>query len=96
MLHPKPGPGKKKELRHTPISALTANVIKGVKERGLLIGYDTFLGKPIILKELEKLLSNYLKSAQSSDTQSVNKDISVGEKREHNDKIVKRDTGGDC
>jgi len=52
---------KKKELRHTPISALTANVIKGAKERGLLSGYDTFLGKPIIIKELEKLFSNYLK-----------------------------------
>lgn len=51
----------KKELRHTPVSALTANVIKGAKERGLLSGYDSFLGKPIILKELERVFSNYLK-----------------------------------
>ncbi len=54
---------KSKGLRHTPISALTANVIKGVKEKGLSSGYDEFLGKPIILKELERVFSLYLKSA---------------------------------
>jgi len=47
-------------LRHTPISALTANVIKGAKERDLLIGFDAFLGKPIVLKELERVFSIYL------------------------------------
>jgi signal transduction histidine kinase/CheY-like chemotaxis protein len=47
-------------LRHTPISALTANVIKGAKERDLLIGFDAFLGKPIVLKELERVFSTYL------------------------------------
>ncbi|MFA5234574.1 MAG: ATP-binding protein [Sulfurimonas sp.] len=52
---------KEKELRHTPISALTANVIKGVKERGLMSGFDSFLGKPIVIKELERVFSNYLK-----------------------------------
>lgn len=45
---------------HTPISALTANVIKGAKERGLLIGFDAFLGKPIVLKEVERIFSSYL------------------------------------
>ena len=48
-------------LKHTPVSALTANVIKGAKERGLKSGYDSFLGKPIILKELEKVFNLYLK-----------------------------------
>jgi len=57
---------KQKELRHTPISALTANVIKGAKERGLQSGYDTFLGKPIIIKELEKLFINYLKPIENA------------------------------
>ena len=47
-------------LRHTPVSALTANVIKGVEERGLLTGYDAFLGKPIIVKDLERVFKNYL------------------------------------
>ncbi|MFT7859466.1 MAG: ATP-binding protein [Sulfurimonas sp.] len=45
---------------HTPISALTANVLKGAKEKGFLHGYDAFLGKPIILKELEELFKYYL------------------------------------
>lgn len=48
-------------LSHTPISALTANVIKGAKERGLLNGFDSFLGKPIIIKDLERVFSSYLK-----------------------------------
>jgi PAS domain S-box-containing protein len=52
---------REKELRHTPVSALTANVIKGAKERGLLSGFDSFLGKPIIIKELERVFFNYLK-----------------------------------
>ncbi|TKI69099.1 response regulator [Sulfurimonas crateris] len=51
---------KERGLRHTPISALTANVIKGVKERGLKSGFDSFLGKPIVIKELERVFFNYL------------------------------------
>jgi len=50
----------KEGLVHTPISALTANVIKGIKEKGLLSGYDAFLGKPLILKELERVFDIYL------------------------------------
>ena len=61
----------KKGLRHTPVSALTANVIKGAKERGLLSGYDSFLGKPIILKELERVFALYLKVNHVQDTQEV-------------------------
>ena len=53
---------KENKLRHTPVSALTANVIKGARERGLLNGYDSFLGKPIILKDMERVFSTYLKS----------------------------------
>lgn len=53
---------KDRGLRHTPISALTANVIKGAKERGLKSGFDSFLGKPIVIKELERVFANYLKA----------------------------------
>lgn len=53
---------KDRQLRHTPISALTANVIKGAKERGLKSGFDSFLGKPIVIKELERVFTNYLKA----------------------------------
>jgi CheY-like chemotaxis protein len=63
----------KRGLRHTPVSALTANVIKGAKERGLLSGFDSFLGKPIILKELERVFALYLKinSAQEAVKEKV-------------------------
>ncbi len=57
---------KEKELRHTPVSALTANVIKGARERGLKSGFDSFLGKPIIIKELEKVFFSYLKVIEES------------------------------
>lgn len=46
---------------HTPIVALTANVIKGARERSILNGYDAFLGKPIVLKEIEQIFERYLK-----------------------------------
>jgi len=59
---------KKRGLKHTPVSALTANVIKGAMERGLLSGFDSFLGKPIILKELERVFKLYLKEDKSKDT----------------------------
>jgi len=57
---------KNMSLEHTPVSALTANVIKGAKERGLKSGFDSFLGKPIVIKELEKVLNLYLKSDNSN------------------------------
>ncbi|MEA3370347.1 MAG: ATP-binding protein [Campylobacterota bacterium] len=53
-------------LSHTPVSALTANVIKGARERGLLSGFDSFLGKPIVLKELERVFMSYLKMDSSA------------------------------
>lgn len=46
---------------HTPIVALTANVINGARERSLQNGYDAFLGKPIVIKEIEQIFERYLK-----------------------------------
>jgi len=65
-----------KELRHTPVSALTANVIKGAKERGLSSGFDSFLGKPIIIKELERVFFNYLKE-DTTPIKSINNEKKV-------------------
>ena len=47
--------------KHTPIVALTANVVQGSRERSIQNGYDAFLGKPIVLKEIEQILERYLK-----------------------------------
>ncbi|MBD3824052.1 MAG: response regulator [Epsilonproteobacteria bacterium] len=55
---------KENKRPHTPISAVTANVMKGSKERDLSNGFDSFLGKPIVLKELERVFTKYLPSTQ--------------------------------
>jgi PAS domain S-box-containing protein len=52
----------KHQLKHTPISMLTANVIKGAREKSLECGFDDFLGKPIVIKELEQVFEKFLSS----------------------------------
>ena len=69
-------------LSHTPISALTANVLKGSKERGLLNGFDTFLGKPLVLKELERVFMSYLKLDSYSVVNEDKINSSLGDKKE--------------
>ena len=58
---------KKHQRRPTPIVALTANVLKGEKEKSPLKGYDEFLGKPIVLKEMEAVLMHFLEERERSD-----------------------------
>ncbi len=69
----------KNGLHHTPISALTANVVKGAKERGLLNGFDSFLGKPIIMKDLERVFFIYLKTISIA-KDAVTEDIVLDKK----------------
>lgn len=45
----------------TPVVALTANAIVGMKEKYLSIGFNDYLSKPIKKEELEKILNEYLK-----------------------------------
>ncbi len=51
--------------KHTPIIGLSANVIEGAKERALSFGCDAFLGKPIVIREFESVLENYLEEASA-------------------------------
>ena len=57
---------KRRERIPTPIVALTANVLKGEKEKSHQKGYDEFLGKPIVLKEMEEVLSHFLEEKEES------------------------------
>ncbi|MEA1983573.1 MAG: ATP-binding protein [Campylobacterota bacterium] len=66
---------KSLQMNHTPICALTANVLKGAKERGLAGGFDAFLGKPIVLKELEKVFALYLNAGHFSKETIVGLDL---------------------
>ena len=75
---------KQQKLHHTPISVLTANVLKGSKERDLLNGFDTFLGKPLVLKELERVFMTYLKS----DIQSASFENEVNLNSQNSKKIT--------
>ena len=52
---------REKDAEHKiPIIALTANVVSEDKEKCIAIGMDDFLTKPIIKKELIKILKKYL------------------------------------
>ncbi len=53
-------------LPHTPIVALTANVIKGSRQRAFEHGYDAFIGKPIVLVEIEEIFDRFLTKKESS------------------------------
>ena len=48
------------EGKHTPIVAVTANALKGDKERFLEAGMDDYLSKPLANKALDGILARYL------------------------------------
>ena len=47
-------------IKNIPIVALTANTIKGDKEKYINLGMDDYLSKPIDTKKLNKVLINFL------------------------------------
>ncbi len=46
--------------RHTPIIALTANAMKGDKEKYINAGMDDYISKPFTLETFSKVINNYL------------------------------------
>ena len=52
---------KKIEGFTTPVIALTANAIAGMKENYLKEGFNDYISKPIDKKELDRVLKTYLK-----------------------------------
>ena len=53
-------------LKHTPIIALTANAIKGDRERFLNAGMDEYLTKPVDKKKLGSILDIFLKDKKEN------------------------------
>ena len=60
-------------LELTPVSALTANAIKGEKEKFLELGMNYYLTKPIKLNDLKELFNIYLVNKEKSSIQSITK-----------------------
>ena len=52
--------------KSTPIIALTANALKGDRERFLESGFDDYIPKPFEESELDRILSKYLKVKKTS------------------------------
>ena len=46
-------------LKHIPIVALTANALKGDREKYLKVGMDNYISKPIDLDKLQEILNMY-------------------------------------
>lgn len=57
-------------LTHTPIISLTANAIKGDRDRFLEAGMDEYLSKPIVVDNLVLMLKRFLPEADNSSIDS--------------------------
>jgi signal transduction histidine kinase/CheY-like chemotaxis protein len=60
-------------LEHTPIVALTANALKGDRERLLNEGLDEYISKPIEMAELLYILHKFLSNKSTISLKSVEK-----------------------
>ena len=65
---------KENNLKFTPVSALTANAIKGEKEKFLALGMNNYLTKPIKMNELKELFNTYLIKKEENIVSSIIKE----------------------
>ncbi|OIP58303.1 MAG: histidine kinase [Helicobacteraceae bacterium CG2_30_36_10] len=65
---------------HVPILALTANALKGDRERFLDAGLDEYTTKPIVRSEIVSLLSHFLADHMIEEEEVVEKEVNEPEK----------------
>ena len=78
----------------TPVICLTADVVRGAKERYIQMGFNDYLTKPIDSAELEKMLINYL-PADKTETVEKDKKTEPAEESESRLKKALKDNGVD-
>ncbi len=66
---------KEHNLPHVPIIAVTANALKGDRERFIAEGLDEYVSKPIDLKKFIAVLEQFFDSSQSGEEEDATKDI---------------------
>jgi signal transduction histidine kinase/CheY-like chemotaxis protein len=80
---------KEEEIPHTPIIAVTANVLKGDREKFMGAGMDDYIAKPIEQKELERVIENVSKHKYSSFEEIQNQPQSQTESIEKVEEVIK-------
>ena len=78
---------KESNLVHTPIVSLTANAIKGDRERFLEAGMDEYLSKPISVDKLVLILKHFLPEDDNSLQDSKEVPMSGDEERETEEEV---------
>ena len=58
-------------LNHIPIVALTANALKGDKEKYIEAGMDNYASKPLNLEELKSIIDRYFPDGESTVPESI-------------------------
>lgn len=71
----------------TPVIALTANAISGVKEMYLENGFSDYMSKPVDLKLLETMLAKYIPAEKITMKKDDEKPVKVEENAIHCDKF---------
>ena len=65
-------------VKDTVVIALTANAVAGAEEQYLNAGFDSYLSKPVTVKDFEKALKTYLPKDVISGTSTVAKEADPG------------------
>ncbi|WP_419774019.1 ATP-binding protein [Halarcobacter sp.] len=79
---------EEKLLKQIPVVALTANAVKGDKERFLSLGMNDYLSKPINTDELKKVFDKYLKEDTHNSSSEDSTIIIANEEKLNVSKIV--------